>query len=1307
MPGRSAEQGSDEAEAEGAAIEDTGAEETPSGEATDAEAADGETADEEAADEEAADEEAPDEEAPDEAAASEGTGDEAASDGGSEGEDTPAGEADGRGAAGQEAGTGSPAGGAGGTGPGGEGADGAGPMEGTGAAGDLDLIDAELAEHERWAGSFGSMGTAGSDERARFLLDQAGQGAVSGAEGAAVMGAAMGAIGAVVGQVAGRRLAAMAVSRGLTATPVPGLGPAIGGVMAVAGLVMRDWSATGETIGRIGTGEGYEGLANDLEGIAEILDVASSIMDVVGGVLGGIAVGMWVGAVLSAGALSPLAATLSAIATGITIATTAIGVIINVVVRPTVTALRALHAFESQGDPAQIEAAGAQLQGAAGQITGAVAGAAAGRAGGRAGGRVGTRVDAGVARVQAGRTGGAPSPSASSGPGPRVHVEVPEAPARTGVDAGTPPRVAAEGPASAGSRPAGAGPAAAAPGGPAGPSGGRARSPASPEGGGAGESRSSRRVAPSEESFADAEFDAQLKALRDSELGYEMEAGRRRPPPEMPVDTRRTRERVDRSAHRRARRNPPPGRVPGAQIQHWTKTLDVTRDLPPGMAPMDANAINANISYLQSESDLPSTTLLSDPAGGGTRFHADDVPRGRTGDQGMPGEQLDLFTPSRGPRDPDYSTEHKFADNYLIPRESERIAAARRQAGLPPLDPRTLATAAGEQARWIMTGEAGPATSGMVVQLGGAGSGTASGTPAAGPRTASGTPAPAQTSQLGLDFDGPAASSPTARTGAGATAAPRGGYASHTQPIPPTRDRGAAMAEYHAQVRADPGRESGVWRDADGNYHVMQGDAGSVRPPSARGPLQLIYHSHPTSADAAARGLNTQPSQAAGDIGVLQHQHGQGPAGARQTSELHFPVYDGAGNHAGYGATRFAYDPTSPLPLQVRTTRPDGSVGTQRYRSFEDFEGRTGIAAGGDTPAASAGARQQADARLARDRAAADAEIGRRTDASLRGSPLAGVREAREAGRQEVQGSAAGAESLAGPAYTAAVPGLEPGSALEVPINPAYPPPPGNTTELAALREQAAAARAVQADLAGTQRDMRVQAAEQEGHAAGLAEAGTVADEAVAGRSEHQAEVAATEGTNTEQQSTAGEAVDTLGQSAQEATALATLVGSLQAFRGMAHLFSYLPGDLGRQAEGAKRDTARLIESLNRVSETEAVQSSVAAGQGTMEADAERIAAVDSAGTETDTELAAGQADIAALAAANTERLAETRSVEAQAGQERAAARASEDEAETTHDDLLARLEAWAQAHRQAREVAIAQAVARYEALGYRAEEEA
>lgn len=69
---------------------------------------------------------------------------------------------------------------------------------------DLALIDFELAEHQRWANSFGEMGTAGSDQRARFLMEQAGEGAVSGAVGGIGMAFAMGAISAGVGHIVGQ-----------------------------------------------------------------------------------------------------------------------------------------------------------------------------------------------------------------------------------------------------------------------------------------------------------------------------------------------------------------------------------------------------------------------------------------------------------------------------------------------------------------------------------------------------------------------------------------------------------------------------------------------------------------------------------------------------------------------------------------------------------------------------------------------------------------------------------------------------------------------------------------------------------------------------------------------------------------------------------------------------------------------------------------------------------------------------------------------------------------------------------------------
>ena len=231
----------------------------------------------------------------------------------------------------------------------------------------------------------------------------------------------------------------------------------------------------------------------------------------------------------------------------------------------------------------------------------------------------------------------------------------------------------------------------------------------------------SQRSTPDPVSFGDASFDAPIREARNSPFGYSLVGAERRGPPPLREDTTRSRAQVDAVAHREARDNPPPGRVPGAQIQHDTKTLDVTRNLPAGMFPLHPDVINENTRYLQSRRNLPATELHIDPAGGGTRYFADDVPRGRVGDAGMRGEQLQLFPQNQAPGQ-SYSTEHKFADAFLIPAQTQKIAEGRRGAGLPPLDPRQLAISAGEMVRWMTTGHSGTERSGRNVDLAGAAS---------------------------------------------------------------------------------------------------------------------------------------------------------------------------------------------------------------------------------------------------------------------------------------------------------------------------------------------------------------------------------------------------------------------------------------------------------------------------------------------------------------------------------------------------------------------------------------------------------
>ncbi|MFC9660068.1 SpvB/TcaC N-terminal domain-containing protein [Nocardia sp. NPDC127606] len=141
------------------------------------------------------------------------------------------------------------------------------------------------------------------------------------------------------------------------------------------------------------------------------------------------------------------------------------------------------------------------------------------------------------------------------------------------------------------------------------------------------------------------------------------------PPPKAPPGTKfEAAAKAGRAAYKNA--NPMP---PGTQPHHWTKERSAqAADIDPGV-------MNQNMSALQSHTGGRPTTLL--------------VPR-------KPRSTVTYTVEGT----PELHTEHKFADNRMIPIEEQKLAAAN-----PSLNPGTRAIEAGRMARWRMTGEPGPA----------------------------------------------------------------------------------------------------------------------------------------------------------------------------------------------------------------------------------------------------------------------------------------------------------------------------------------------------------------------------------------------------------------------------------------------------------------------------------------------------------------------------------------------------------------------------------------------------------------------
>lgn len=300
------------------------------------------------------------------------------------------------------------------------------------SSGELDLIDEELAEHQRWAGAADIVGAAGSEKRALFVIASAVMGEAGGFGGGFVEGAKIGGITRAAEYATGKAATAFAAkyaakfgTQAAKFTPLPAVGAVIGGAISAYELIGRDWAKTGETIGRFGQGsETYERLANNIAAISEILDVATQVMNVIAGVIGAIAIASWAIAIATVGVASPLSATLTAIATGIGVAGLIIDAINAVVLKQLVVVFRALHAFSSDADPADVVVQGEKIAEAAGAASGFLGGFAGGMGASKIGkGRKG-KPEIPAAEAKAPHPDH-PNPAPATGEGPTVKGEPP------------------------------------------------------------------------------------------------------------------------------------------------------------------------------------------------------------------------------------------------------------------------------------------------------------------------------------------------------------------------------------------------------------------------------------------------------------------------------------------------------------------------------------------------------------------------------------------------------------------------------------------------------------------------------------------------------------------------------------------------------------------------------------------------------------------------------------------------------------------------------------------------------------------
>lgn len=294
--------------------------------------------------------------------------------------------------------------------------------------------------------------------------------------------------------------------------------------------------------------------------------------------------------------------------------------------------------------------------------------------------------------------------------------------------------------------------------------------------------------------------------------------------------------------------------------------------------------------------------------------------------------------------------------------------------------------------------------------------------------------------------------------------------------------------------------------------------------------------------------------------------------------------------------------------------------------------------------------------------------------------------------------------------------GLERGAEPIVePVNPAYPPPPGNGTrqEIVDMQNRLLDILAARAQAEALQGAMASDAAHHEANSGPLDELNQRTGETISATQAHQQATAQREAANQRQQAEEANVGGTLSNYGERAAGLIAITGPLEAFTQFTSLAHILP-DSPAVLVGAKRGILRMnndgqqfLNALRGVDGAVAEQQAATpAREGEIEANAGRIEATAAGNAASQGQLAQAQSGARTLAASNQARAADSRRREGQAQQTGAQLEAQADETLMGITDLSAQWQAWAQAHAQARADAIAQTRAAMVARGWRPREE-
>ena len=269
-------------------------------------------------------------------------------------------------------------------------------------------------------------------------------------------------------------------------------------------------------------------------------------------------------------------------------------------------------------------------------------------------------------------------------------------------------------------------------------------------------------------------------------------------------------------------------------------------------------------------------------------------------------------------------------------------------------------------------------------------------------------------------------------------------------------------------------------------------------------------------------------------------------------------------------------------------------------------------------------------------------------------------------------------------------------------VNPQYPNPPGTPQQLAAIQLEienllAARARAEQAATQMSQQESRHQA-QQQPIRQSVQDAGT----ALSATQAHQQAVARHEQTNQAQQQRQQEAQTLVAGYPSRAAGIAALTIPLAAFEGFTSLASHLPGSAGDKMSQMNQDSRRLQDSFVQMAVNMATQEAAQpARQESLQQDQARLQATNQQTTTTQQDFQSAQEGAQTMQQNNETRLADAQAARTEADNQQTDLSQAADRKQQQAQTLSQELQAWASAHKAARQAKITETQQRLRGQGY------